>query len=150
MKGMYEVFGEFNSIEEINMAAEEQKEQGDKESLLTLAKENGIDEYAAEAYWSGDTLELTDYLNGAIGKLTVEKSNLKSQMPVDPIVDYLSNQCIDEAFARVVRAKDKNLKGCIDYTEKKCREECKRTGNQYVADMTVFEWAKEYYTEVKQ
>lgn len=144
---MYEVFGEFDCIEEINVAAAGQKEQGDKESLLNLAKENGIDEFTAEAYWNGESQELVDYFTGAIGKLTVEKAALKSQMPVIPIVDYLSSQCMEETFARLVRCKSKSLKGCIDYAEKKCREECSRTHEQYVADMTVFEWAKEYYTE---
>lgn len=142
---MYEVFGEFDCIEEINMAAEGQIEQGDKESLIALAKENGIDEYAAEAYWNKETNELADYFTGAIGKLTIEKAELKSRMPVDPIVDYLSSLCMDEAFARLVRCKIKSLKACIDKVENLARAECSKTKKQYVADMTIFTWAKEYY-----
>jgi len=144
---MFDKFGEFDSIEELNMAAEEQIQQGNRESLIALAKENGIDKYSAEAYWNKETNELIDYFSGAIGKLSIEKDNLKSMMPVAPIVDYLSSLCMDEAFARIVRSKAKNLKACIEYTEKKCKEECDRTKAQYVADMTVFEWSKEYYME---
>lgn len=40
---MFDKFGEFDSAEELNKAAEGLKEEGDKESLIELAKENGID-----------------------------------------------------------------------------------------------------------
>lgn len=145
---MFDVFGEFDSMEELNMAAEGQREQGDKESFLNLAKENGIEEYEAALYWKRQTSVLSDYFSAAVGKLTIEKENLKSRMPVSPIVDFISSSCLEEAFARLVRCKDKSLKGSIDYVEKMAKEECKRTNEPYVADMTVFNWAKEYYTEV--
>lgn len=144
---MFETFGEFNCAEEMNAAAAGQKDQGDKDALLKLAQENGIDTTSAELFWNGDISELTDYFSAAIGKLAIERENLKSNMPVAPIVDYLSSLCMEEAFARLIRCKDKSLKGCIDHTEKLCREECNRTKRQYVADMVVFQWAREYYTE---
>ena len=40
---MFDRFGEFNSVEELNMAAEGQKKEGDEVSFYALAKENGID-----------------------------------------------------------------------------------------------------------
>ena len=144
---MFDVFGEFDSMEELNMAAEGQRKQGDKESFLNLAKENGIDEYEAELYWSGQTSVLVDYFSAAVGKLEIEKANIKSRMPVAPIVDFLSSSCLEESFARIIRSKVKNLNDCIDLVYKKCQEECKKSGG-YVADMTVFNWAREYYTEV--
>jgi hypothetical protein len=63
------------------------------------------------------------------------------------VVDYLSSLCMDDAFAEIVRSKKKNLKACIEAVEKKCREEYARTKEQYIADMTVFKWAKAYYME---
>ena len=143
---MFDVFGEFDSAEEINKAAAGLLAEGDKSNLIVLAKENGIDEFTTEAYWNGETPTLTDYFTGAIGKLMIQKENLKSRMPVTPIVDYLSNLCMDEQFAGVVSSKSKNLKLCIESVEKQAKEECRRTNEQYIADMTVFEWAKEYYT----
>lgn len=144
---MFDIFGEFDSVEELNLAAEGQKEQGDKESFLKLAKENGVEEGEAELYWSGDTSCLSDYFSAAVGKLNIERSNLKSRMPVSPIVDFLSSNCLEESFARLIRSKLKSLKECIDYVEKKAKEECERKKEAYVADMTVFNWAREYYTE---
>ena len=40
---MFERFGEFDSAEEINLTAEGLKTEGDMESLLVLAEENGIE-----------------------------------------------------------------------------------------------------------
>lgn len=151
--GLFETFGEFDSVEELNAAAAGQKAEGDRESFFLLARENGIDEVAAEAYWDGESEEFADYFSAAIGKLEIEKVVLKNQnVPVDPIVDFLSSSCMDEDFARKVRNKEKSLENCIRYTEKKCMEECQRLKpNQsgmvpfQVADMTVFQWSKEYY-----
>ena len=39
---MFERFGEFDSAEELNLTAEGLKTEGDMESLLVLAEENGI------------------------------------------------------------------------------------------------------------
>ena len=60
---MYDRFGEFDSWEELNSAAQGQKEEGDEESLLILAKENGIDKEDAE-----------DFLNLVLG-------HFKSSLP---------------------------------------------------------------------
>ena len=40
---MFEKFGEFDSCEEINMAAQGLYEEGDIKSLHALAKENGLE-----------------------------------------------------------------------------------------------------------
>ncbi|MBU5331438.1 hypothetical protein KQI61_04450 [Anaerocolumna aminovalerica] len=144
---MFDIFGEFESAEEINKAAAGLKEEGDIKNLLILAKENGIEEEIAQAYAEGIIPIIADAESAAIGKLMVEKAEIKSQMPVRPIVDYLSTQCMETSFAEIVRSKGKKLKDCINSVEKKCREECKRTKEQYVPDLTVFKWAKAYYTE---
>lgn len=144
---MFEIFGNFDSAEEINQAAEGLKNEGDYENIKVLAKENGIDEEFVQAYIDGEIPVLTDTTMAAMGKLEVEKENLNSQMPVGPIVDYLNTLCTDESIAIVIRSKSKNLKDCINEVEKKCRAECARTKQQYIADMTVFRWAKAYYME---
>ena len=45
---MFDKFGEFDSVEELNRAAAGQKEQGDLEALISLAIENGLDKEDAE------------------------------------------------------------------------------------------------------
>ena len=69
---MYEKFGEFNTVEELNKAAEGLKTEGDMESLKDLAKENGIDEYDVEDYLNGDTDKLATVVTAAVGKLDKE------------------------------------------------------------------------------
>lgn len=49
---MFELFGEFDSVEEMNKAAEGFKNEGDIESLKKMAEENGIDEAFADMYAS--------------------------------------------------------------------------------------------------
>lgn len=68
---MYEIFGNFDSCEEINACAAGLKAEGDMENLKKLAKENGIPKDFAELYMDGTTEELTDWMNAAIGKLDI-------------------------------------------------------------------------------
>lgn len=111
---MYDKFGEFDSWEEINMAAAGLKEEGDEKSLVTLAIENGIDKEDAEDYIDGTVNELCTPLIAALGKITVEEKQLKPQDIMEDWVNYIRTLCSeDEKIALGVRKKDKSLKGCI-------------------------------------
>ena len=55
---MFDKFGEFDSSEELNKAAEGLLEEGDIESLKIMAAENGI-----------DTADVEDYSDGSINSL---------------------------------------------------------------------------------
>lgn len=70
---MFDKFGEFDSAEELNKAAEGLKEEGDRESLIELAKENGIDPEDAEDYWNSEMQFLAASRVAAIARLKVEK-----------------------------------------------------------------------------
>lgn len=112
---MYEIFGEMESAEEINAAAEGLKKEGDKENLYRLAAENGIDSGFVDMYSDGIMENLCcDAATAALGKIEVEAAGLK---PVEIIADwteYIKTLCGDnEEFARAVRRKGKSLKGCI-------------------------------------
>ncbi len=113
---MFEIFGEMDSAEEINKTAEGLKKEGDTDSLIKLAEENGIDAEFAWKYHLGETESLCDDATAAIGKIEAEAAVLK---PVEIIADwteYIKTQCIDnEEIARAVRRKGKSLKGCIGY-----------------------------------
>lgn len=111
---MFEKFGEFDSAQEINAAAEGLKKEGDLESLKALAVENGLDPEDAEDYAAGDMDELVNPVMAALGKLEVENKELKL---VEIMADWLEyiKICVTEqpAMAISVRKKGKSLKGCI-------------------------------------
>lgn len=116
---MFEKFGEMGSYEEVNLAAEGLKKEGDKESLYALAEENGVDKEDAEDYLLGYTQELIpNAISGALAKLKVEISkNTKLYEGQELINDWISRIRMkimeEDVFARSVRSKGKSLKGCI-------------------------------------
>ena len=113
---MFDKFGEFDSVEELNRSAAAQREEGDEEALVLLSKENGIDKEDAEDYMDG-CLELASVLMAAVGKLNVEKEELKIKGILSDWVDELVTMCTEnESFARAVRKKGKDLAGYIAMT----------------------------------
>lgn len=111
---MFEKFGNFDSAEELNMAAEGLKQEGDKDSLIALALENGIDREDAADYFDGGMDRLANPLMAALGKLQVEKQDFTVQEIVEDWYQYIISVCGEsEDMARAVRRKDKSLKECI-------------------------------------
>ncbi len=111
---LFERFGEFDSVEELNMTAEGLKEEGDLESLKVLAEENGLDVADAEDYADGIVTELANSLLAALGKLKVEYKELKPCEIMEDWISYIEVCCSEsEDMARAVRLKSKSLEGCI-------------------------------------
>lgn len=145
---MYEIFGNFDSVEEINACASGLMEEGDAEHIRMLAKENGIPEAMAEDYIGGRSIELTDWMNAAMGKLDIEGEGFEDKRyPIGPTVDYLKTQCVEETFARKVRNREKSVKKCMDIIKEKCMDLQRSKGVYYAADMQVFRWARDYFME---
>ena len=69
---MFDVFGNFDSVEELNACAKGLLEEQDLEHLKVLAEENGIPDGIREVYEQHLSEELVDSVNAAIGKLQVE------------------------------------------------------------------------------
>lgn len=112
---LFEKFGEFDSAEEINECAAGLFQEGDTESLYTMAAENGIDKYDVEDYIdaNGETF-LVNPLMAALGKLEVEEKELKPQHIMVDWVNYIKTQCNkNDEVAKAVRKKGKSLKGCM-------------------------------------
>lgn len=115
---MFDQFGEFDSWEEINEAAQGQKNEEDKESLINLAVENGIDKEDAEDYFDGILSELCNPILAAQGKLKIEKEEYKKHNKEKNIIDdwisYIENLVsTNDDFALQIRKKGKSIKGCI-------------------------------------
>lgn len=115
---MYEIFGEMDSVEEINAAAEGLRNEGDRENLYQLAGENGIDSAFVDMYLGGAEKLCCDAATAAIGKIEAEAAELKPVEIMADWVEYIKTLCGDErddGFARAARRKGKSLKGCIGY-----------------------------------
>lgn len=111
---MFDKFGEFDSFEELNKAAEGLKEEGDIDSLNALAEENGLTKDDVTDYLDGIMPGLCTVTTAAIGKLEVEKEDLKTSEVVQDWYDYIISELLeDKELAAAVRRKDKSLIGCI-------------------------------------
>lgn len=111
---MFDKFGEFDSVEELNQTAAGFKAEGDMESLYALAEENGIDKEDAEDYADDVVEELANTSLAAMGKLKTEGTALKIAGILTDWQEEITKLCIeDEEMARAVRKKGKTLCGCM-------------------------------------
>lgn len=111
---MFKKFGEFDSFEEINRSARGLKDEGDKNSLYEMAKENGIDKDMVDMFLDGDIDFICDAESAALGKLDIEKEDVKAQEIMIDWVDYIKG-CVakEPQMAIAVRKKRKSLKECM-------------------------------------
>lgn len=111
---MFDIFGEFDSAEEINEAAAAQLVEGDVEAVMTIARENGIDADDAQDYIDGATGELCSPLMAAFGKIDVETEELQPKEIIVDWINYIKKRCTESGdMTRAVRSKSKRVKGCI-------------------------------------
>ncbi len=111
---MFDRFGEFDSAEQINELAVNLRKEGDADSILELARENGISEEIGGEFIAGNLLYLCDGMMAAIGKIDMEARDMKPVEIMADWVEYIKAKCFeDENMARAVRKKGKSLKGCI-------------------------------------
>ena len=111
---MFDKFGEFDSWEELNKAAEGQKEEGDLEALKALAIENGFEAADAEDYMDGAVPEFCNALLAANCKIRLEEEDLKPEGIMVDWFDYIYQLISeDEKFRLAVRKKGKRVKECF-------------------------------------
>lgn len=111
---MFDKFGEFDSVEEINRSAAAQKAEGDEEALVALAVENGLDREDAEDYMDGVTDVMATPLQAALGKLRVEAEQLKLKGILVDWKEAVEAICSeDEQMQAAVRRKGKYLRDCL-------------------------------------
>lgn len=130
---MFEIFGEFDSAAEINLAAKGLFDEGDLENIYKLASENGIDREYAQMYIEGDIPFLTDSATAAMGKIDIElEAARKSYGSVaDCVAEYIKSLCDRDEFAGVVRKKGRSLSKCLDLMRDRAKQSLKsQTGTQ--------------------
>ena len=110
---MFEKFGEFDSSEELNKAADGLFNEGDLDSLKELAKENGIDEEDAQDYIDGLIEDFSSVTSAAFGRLYVEeqqsKANKGEEMVARVLFTMTRGLCTNERFCSAVMRKGKRL-----------------------------------------
>ncbi|RDY30313.1 hypothetical protein [Lachnotalea glycerini] len=155
---MFDQFGEFDSVEELNLAAAGLLKEGDTKSLKALARENGIEEEDVNDYIAGMTKELVTLYSAAYGRLLIEeekvinkKKNVMEKMPLQLILTMLRGMCTSEELARAVMKKGKcisNIYQCI-----RSEAEKHKSGNMGMAcgtDRELCEMIRTYYMESDQ
>lgn len=128
---MFDTFGNFDSWKEINKTAEGLKAEGDRESMYTLAAENGLTQYDVDDYMDGAVDSFCTPFTAAIGKLKIEKEDLKLYEIMNDWEAYIEILCSEsEEIAMAVRSKKKSLVGCIAELLKYSWEHAKTTDSR--------------------
>lgn len=146
--GLFPVFGEFDSWQEINEAAKGLLQEGDQDGLRTLAEENGLEE-EIESYLAGETPELCDPISAALGKIEKEKEHEDNYL-ADDVAEYLAANCDDINFALSVRKKGKRLTEAAKRVLEEARKHRTRIDGEpcrYCGPMKGYQLIREYYRE---
>ena len=112
---MFDKFGEMDSVEELNELAANLLKEGDTDSIIVMAKENGIPEDYAQMFIEGAFPCMVDSaFTAAMGKLDVETKDLQAAGLIEDWVEYIRGVCMENMrMAENVRKKGKSLKGCL-------------------------------------
>ena len=157
MTELFEKFGEFDSVEELNRAAAGQLDQGDIEALKLLAKENGIEEDDVEDYIDGCVDELATLQMAAYGRIAVEEEQVQKdcsdmeKSAIKVISMILKTMCTDTDIANGVMKKGKRIKNIYNAMRKEAEKH--KSGNVGVScgtDRQLQDIIKSYYTKSKE
>lgn len=111
---MFEKFGKCGSTAEINRCAEGLRKEGDTESLILFAKENGLDAEDAKDYINGDMAEFTTPLIASVARVTLECKEMGAVELFEDWKDYICELANNEPKVREkILAKKKSFPGCI-------------------------------------
>lgn len=149
---MFDKFGEFDSVEELNEAAAGFVQEGDFESLYALARENGIEKEDVDDYLDDVTDELATLPMAVQGRLDIEeKEDVKDKMEkaaMSVIMLVLRGMCDSEEMQKAVLKKGKRAKNIL--REMKNEASKYKTGNMAVAcgtDRQLRAIIKSYYMD---
>lgn len=119
---MFDKYGEFDSAEELNLAAEGFAGEGDTEALFGLARENGIEEEEAQDYLDGYKDELASEYEAAMGRLKVQKNEAP-----EVLISIALGMCGEnESFCRGVMKKGKRVKSAFVALKDAARKEARK------------------------
>ena len=153
---MFDKFGEFDSVEELNKAAKGFKDEGDFDSIYALAEENGIDKEDAEDYVAGDVEELATQALATMGRLEVERREILKDKDVNKkmiritIWQFVSTMAAEPDMQTAIMKKGKRIEGIYKALEDGARKH--KSGNCGVShgtDRELREIIRAYYVDGK-
>ena len=111
---MFDKFGEFDSVEELNKKAAELKAADNEKELIALAEENGLTRDDAEDYMDDCVPEFATVLQAAVGKIRVEAQYLGISGILEDWKNAVLDMCMENTQMQVaVRRKEKKLCECM-------------------------------------
>lgn len=126
---MFDKFGEFDSYQELNMAAEGLLKEGDTKSLKILGEENGIDKYDVEDYIDGVVAEFSTQMTAAVGRVDIQLKGNEDRA-IEIIGSFTKGMLTDEDIQKAVMKKGKRLSKILD--EMKSEAQKHKNGNSGV------------------
>lgn len=147
---LFKMFGEMDSYQELNILAENLREEEDTESLYKLAKENGIEKEVVAEFIAYRIDEFCGPIEAALGKLKVEKEDAKEWAALaEDIAGYIESHCDDISFALQVRKKGKRMREAVKRIKKAAVRVTLPGGVScdFCGPMTGYRIIKEYYLE---
>lgn len=153
---MFEKFGEFDSVEELNMAAAGFKQEGDLDSLYALAEENGIEKEDAKDYADGITEEFATLSMAAAGKIdtedkAVQAKDIMVKMGMAVIFLLLRGMCMEETICAAVMRKGKRAEKILDAMRTEAKKHAQgNIGISCGTDRQLKEIIRSYYLEPEE
>ncbi|MBR2561420.1 MAG: hypothetical protein IKF59_04435 [Lachnospiraceae bacterium] len=139
---MFDKYGEFDSVEELNLAAEGFASEGDMESLRGLARENGIDEEEAEDYMAGEKEDFVTPYEAAIGRLKVQEGDAPQVL-----LTICAGLCADrEDLCHAVMKKGRRVREAFEALKSSARKEARARINRGETMASVCETDREKET----
>lgn len=153
---MFDKFGEFDSVEELNAAAEGLKAEGDIENIYALAAENGIEREDVMEFVDGYAPELASPYMAALGRIKVQegehaKESIMTCMALKVISTMLESMIGEEDIAAAVMKKGKRIKEIYDamYEDAK-KNQIARVGVACGTDEELRNIIRAYFLEGKE
>ncbi|MEG2350948.1 MAG: Cas9 inhibitor AcrIIA9 family protein [Hungatella sp.] len=144
---MFDKFGEFDSFEELNRAAEGLYNEGDFANLYELAAENGIDRECTKLYCEGEIPVLSDAAAAAMGKVDIELEEAREAYgeTAECVAEYIKSLCDRREFAELVRKKKKRFIKCLDHMYREA-EKVRKGNCACIPPSAGYKMIREYYT----
>lgn len=150
---MFEKFGEFGSVEELNACAKGFKDEGDDKSLIALAIENGLEEDDALDYFEDAAECFATPQMAALGRLFVEensyeKVDIQEMMAIKTIMLMARGMIQDKEFAKAVMKKEKRVREIYQEMKETARKHQKGgCGVACGTDQQLKQLIKAYYVD---